>query len=85
MKTAPSCGCDCKEQYCIGNWNVRSMNQGKLDVVKQEMAKLNSDILGTSKLKWMGMGTFNSDDHYDKYCGQESLEELEYSAQSTRV
>ena len=48
------------------------------------MAKLNSDILGTSKLKWMGMGTFNSDDHYDKYCGQESLEELEYSAQSTK-
>ena len=53
-----------KKQYCIGTWNVRSMNQGKLDVVKQEMAKLNTDILGTSKLKWMGMGTFNSDDHY---------------------
>ena len=62
-----------KKQYCIGTWNVRSMNQGKLDVVKQEMAKLNTDILGTSKLKWMGMGTFNSDDHYDNYCGQESL------------
>ena len=60
-----------KEQYCIGTWNVRSMNQGKLEVVKQEMAKVNVDILGNSKLKWTGMGEFNSDDHYIYYCGQE--------------
>ena len=46
----------CKEQYCIGNWNVRSMNQGKLEVVKQEMARVNIDILGNSKLKWTGGG-----------------------------
>ena len=63
----------CKEQYCIGTWNVRSMNQGKLEVVKQEMARVNVDILGISKLKWTGMGEFNSDDHYIHYCGQESL------------
>ena len=63
----------CLEQYCIGTWNVRSMNQGKLEVVKQEMARLNFDILGFSELKWMGMGEFNSDDHYIYYCGQESL------------
>ena len=62
-----------KEQYCIGTWNVRSMNQGKLEVVKQEMARVNIDILGISKLRWMGMGEFNSDDHYIYYCGQESL------------
>ena len=54
----------CKEQYCIGTWNVRSMNQGKLEVVKQEMARVNVDILGISELKWTGMGEFNSDDHY---------------------
>ena len=54
----------CKEQYCIGTWNVRSMNQGKLEVVKQEMARVNIDILGISKLRWAGMGEFNSDDHY---------------------
>ena len=53
-----------KEQYCIGTWNVRSLNQGKLEVVKQEMARVNVDILGISKLKWTGMGEFNSDDHY---------------------
>ena len=64
-------GC-CKEQYCIGTWNVRSMNQGKLEGVKQEMARVNVDILGISKLKWIGMGEFNSDDHYIYYCGQES-------------
>ena len=63
----------CKEQYCIGTWTVRSMNQGKLEVVKQEMARVNIDILGISKLKWTGMGEFNSDDHYIYYCGQESL------------
>ena len=62
-----------KEQYCIGTWNVRSMNQGKLKVVKQETARVNVDILGISELKWTGMGEFNSDDHYIYYCGQESL------------
>ena len=61
----------CKEQYCMGTWNVRSMDQGKLEVVKQEMARVNIDILGISKLKWTGMGEFNSDDHYIYYCGQE--------------
>ena len=53
----------CKEQYCIGIWNVRSMNQGKLEVVKQEMARVNVNILGVSELKWTRMGEFNSDDH----------------------
>ena len=62
----------CKEQYCIGTWNVRSMNQGKLDVVKQEMVRININILGISEPKWMGMGEFNSDDHYIYYYGQES-------------
>ena len=62
-----------KEQYCIGTWNVRSMNQGKLEVVKQEMARVNIDIRGISELKWTGMGEFNSDDHYINYCGQKSL------------
>ena len=60
-----------KEQYCIGTWNVRSMNQGKLEVVKQEMATVNVNILGISELKWTGMGEFNSDDHSSS--GQESL------------
>ena len=63
----------CKEHYCLGTWNVSSMNQGKLEVVKQEMARVNIDILGVSELKWTGMGEFNSDDHYIYYCGQESL------------
>ena len=58
----------CKEQYCIGNCNVRSMNQGKLEVLKQEMGRVNVDILGISKLKWTGMDEFNSDDHYIYYC-----------------
>ena len=62
-----------KEQHCIGTWNVRSMNQGKLEVVKQEMARVNVDILGISELKWTGMGEFNSHDHYIYYCGQEAL------------
>ena len=62
-----------KEQYSIGTWNVRSMNQGKLEVVKQEMARVNMDILGISELKWTGMGEFNSGDHYICCCGQESL------------
>ena len=62
-----------KEQYCIGTWNVRSMNQGKLEVVKQEMARVNVNILGISELKWTGMGDFKSDNHYIYYCRQESL------------
>ena len=57
----------CKEKYCIGTWNVRSMSQGKLDMVKQEMARMNTDILGISELKWTRMGEFNSDDHYFHY------------------
>ena len=74
QKTTPSCVGDvtgdrskvqcCKEQYCIGTWNVRSINQGKLEVVKQDMAKVNVNILGISEIKWIGMGEFNSDDHY---------------------
>ena len=63
----------CKEQYCIGTWNVRSMNQGKLEVIKQEVARVNINILGIRELKWTGMGEFNLDDHYIYYCGQESL------------
>ena len=63
----------CKEQYCIGTWNVRSMNQGKLEVVKRQMTSVNVDILGLSTLRWTGMGEFNSDDHYIYYCGQETL------------
>ena len=63
----------CKEQYCIGTCNVRSMNQGKLEVVKQEMARVSVNILGIRELKLTGMGEFNSDDHYIYYCGQESL------------
>ena len=63
----------CKEQYCIGTWNVRSMNQGKLEVIKQEIARVNINILAISELKWTGMGEFNSDDHCIYYCRQESL------------
>ena len=63
----------CKEQYCIGTWNVRSMNQGQLEVVKQEMARMNINILGISELKQTRMGQFNSDNHYIYYCGQESF------------
>ena len=63
----------CKEQYLIGTWNVRSMNQGKLEVVKQEMVRVNVNILGISEPKWTGMGEFNSEDHYIYYCRQESL------------
>ena len=63
----------CKEKYCVGTWNVRLMNQGKLEVVKQELTRVNIDILGISELKWTGMGEFNSDDHYIYYCRQESL------------
>ena len=60
----------CKGQYCTGTWNVRSMNHGKLEVVKQEMARINIDILRISELKWTGMGEYNSDDHYIYYCGK---------------
>ena len=63
----------CKEQYCIETWNVTFMNQGKLEVVKQEMARVNADILGITELKWTGMGEFKSEDHYIYYCWQESL------------
>ena len=63
----------CKKQYCIGTWNFRPMNQGKLEVVKQEIARVNVNILGISELKWIGKGEFNSDDHHIYYCGQESL------------
>ena len=63
----------CKEQYCIGTWNVRSMNQGKLKVVKQEIVRVKIDIVGISELKWTRVGEFNSDDHYIYYCRQESL------------
>ena len=66
----------CKEQYCIGTWNVRSINQGKLEVVKQEMIRVNIDILEISERRWTGMGEFNSDDHYIYYCGQESLRRI---------
>ena len=64
-------------QYCIGTWNVRSMNQGNLEVVKQEMASVNVGILGIRELKWTGMGEFNSYHHYIYYCGQESLRRME--------
>ena len=63
----------CKEQYYIGTWNVRSINKGNLKVVKQEMARVNIDILGTSELKWTETDEFDSNDHYIYYCGQESL------------
>ena len=56
--------CCCKEQYCIGTWHVRSLNQDKMDMVKQKMARVNIGILGISELKWTRMGEFNSDDHY---------------------
>ena len=77
-RTIPSCGCAadgskvrcCKEQYCIGTWSVRSVNQGKLEVVKQEIARVNVDILGISELIWTGMGKFTSDHHSIYYCGK---------------
>ena len=67
----------CKEQYCIETWNVRSRNQGKLEVVKQEMARVNVDILGISELKWTGMCEFNSDDHCIYYSSKNPLEDME--------
>ena len=63
----------CKEQYCIGTWDVRSMKQSKLEVVKQDISRVNIDILGIRELRWRRMGEFNSDDHYIYYWGQESL------------
>ena len=66
-----------KEQYCIGTQNVRSMNQGKLEVVKQEMAIVNVDILGISKLKWTGMGEFSSMTIISTTVGRNPLEEME--------
>ena len=63
----------CKEKYCIGTWNVRSMNQGTLEVIKQDMARVNVNMLGIRELKWAGVGEFNSDDQYIYYCGQECL------------
>ena len=63
----------CKEQYFIGTWNIRFMNQGKLNVVKHEMGRVNIDSSAITELKWTGIGEFNSDDHYIYYCGQESL------------
>ena len=62
----------CKDQYFIRTWNIRSMNQGKLELVKQEMARVNVNILGISELKWTGMGEVNSEDHCIYYFGQES-------------
>ena len=61
------------KQYCIETWHIEFLNQGKLDVVKQEMARVNNNILGISELKWMGMGKFNSDKCYTHYCRQKCL------------
>ena len=74
----------CKEQYCVGTWNVRSMSQGKLKVFKPQMVRMKVDILGISKVKWTGMGEFNSDDHYIYYCGQESIRRNGVASQSTK-
>ena len=68
----------CKEQYCIGTWNVRSMNQGKLEMIKHEMARLNVDILGISELKWTGMGEFNQMTILSTILGRNPLEEMEW-------
>ena len=67
----------CKEQYCIGTWNIRSINQGKLEVIKQEMARVNINVLGISELKWTRRSKINSDDHYIYYSRQKTLEEME--------
>ena len=66
----------CKERYCIGTWNVRPKNQGRLEVVKQEMARVNINILGISKLKWTGMGEFNSDNITSTIVGKNPVEEM---------
>ena len=68
----------CEEQYCIGTWNVRSMKQGKLDVVKQGMARLDINILAINEQKWMRMGKFNSDDIISAIVGKNPLEKREY-------
>ena len=74
----------CKEQYCIGTWNVRSMNQGKLEVFKQEMARVNINVLGISELKWTGMGEFNSITIISTIADRNPLEEMEYPSWSTK-
>jgi len=74
-----------KEQYCTGIWTVRSMNQDKLDVVKQETARMNTDILGICELNWMGIGKLNLDDHCIYYCGQESHRRNGVASPSTIV
>ena len=66
-----------KGQYCIGTWNVRSVNERKLEVIKQEMTRVNIDVLGIRELKWTGMGEFNSDDHFTTTVGKNPLEEME--------
>ena len=68
----------------MGNWNIRSKNQVKQEVIKQEMARVNIDILGISELKWTGLGEFNSDDHYNHYCGQEYLRRNAVAHESTK-
>ena len=73
QKQHPVVDVSIKKEYCIKTWKVRSVNQGKLEVIKQEMARVNIHILGISELRWTGMGEFTSDDHYIYYCGQESL------------
>ena len=73
-----------KEQYCIGTWNVKSMNQDTLKVVKQEMARVNIDILRISELKWTGMGEFNSDDYESTTVGRNPLEKMEELSWSTK-
>ena len=73
-----------KEQYCIGTWNVKSMNQGQLEVVKQEMARVNIDLLGISELRWTGMDEFNLNDDYIYYCRQESLRRSGVAIMSTK-
>jgi len=67
----------CKEQYCIETWNVRSMNQGKLEVAKQEMTRVNVDILGISELRWTGMGEINSVTIISTTEGRNPLKEME--------
>ena len=74
----------CKDQYFMGTWNVRSVNQGKLEVVKQEMSRVNVDILGISELKWTGMGEFNSDDRSSTTTGRNPSEEMEWLSWSTK-
>ena len=63
-----------KEKYCIGTWNVRPRKQSKLEVVKQEMARVNIDLSRISELKWTGVGEFNSDDYYIYYCGHKECQ-----------